>query len=48
MFFGNTAKVTFDLTKWVLVAYCNLAIKQGAEHENPQRIILDNTDNLQM
>ncbi len=45
---GNTAKVTFRLTKGVLKAYCNLITKQGAEDENPQWIISNNANNLCM
>ena len=46
--FGNTAKVTISLTKGVLRAYCDLNIKQGAADENPEWIIPDNPDYLQM
>ena len=45
---GNNAKVTFSLRKRVLMAYCNLITKQGAEDENPEWIIPNNTDCLQM
>jgi hypothetical protein len=45
---GNTAKVTISLTRGVLRAYCNLMIKQGAEDENPEWIIPEDADYLQM
>ena len=45
---GNTAKVTFSLTKGVLTAYCILVTRQGAEDENPKWIIPNKPDYLRM
>ncbi len=45
---GTAAKVTFSLRKGVLMAYCNLITKQGAEDENPKWIIPNNANSIQM
>ena len=44
----TTAKVTFNLTKGVLMANCNLILKQGAarQHENPKPIIPNNAHDI--